>query len=131
MMTDPISDLLTRIRNALTMKRSEVVLPSSKMAKRIVDILKKEGFILDYAVQETDGRQHLALQLKYDASGSPLIEGLKRISKPGLRIYKAVSELPRVRGGLGIAIVSTSRGVLTCRHARKTGVGGEVICHVW
>ena len=126
-MTDPISDLLTRIRNALMVRRADVKLQSSRMGERIVGILKQRGFILDYAMSDQD----LVVKLKYDEAGLPVIEGIKRISKPGLRIYSGKSEFPKVMGGLGISIVSTSRGVMTGADAKKQGVGGEVLCTVW
>ena len=127
MMTDPISDLLTRIRNALMVRRADVKLQSSRMGERIVGILKQRGFIHDYAVSDKD----LVVKLKYDEAGLPVIEGIKRVSKPGLRIYSGKSEFPKVQGGLGISIVSTSRGVMTGADAKKQGVGGEVLCTVW
>jgi len=127
MMTDPISDLLTRIRNALMVRRADVKLNASRMGERIVGILKQRGFIHDYSLEEKD----LVVKLKYDELGAPVIEGIKRVSKPGLRIYSGKSEIPKVRGGLGISIVSTSRGVMTGADAKKQGVGGEVICTVW
>lgn len=127
MMTDPISDLLARIRNALMVRHADVKLRSSRMGGRIVDILKQRGFIHDYSFEEKD----LVVKLKYDEFGAPVIEGLKRVSKPGLRIYTGKSEIPSVQGGLGISIVSTSRGVMTGADAKKQGVGGEVICTVW
>ena len=127
MMTDPISDLLTRIRNALMVRRADVKLQSSRMGERILGILKQRGFIHDFARNDKD----LVVQLKYDTAGMPVIEGIKRVSKPGLRIYTGKSEIPKVQGGLGISIVSTSRGVMTGADAKKQGVGGEVICTVW
>lgn len=131
MMTDPIADMLARIRNGLMVGHDKVAVRSSKMAERIAGILKKTGFVEDFALEESADSKRLVLQMKYDESGEPVIEGLKRVSRPGLRIYSSKSELPRVRGGLGMAIVSTSRGVMTCEEARKMGVGGEVLCHVW
>jgi small subunit ribosomal protein S8 len=127
MMTDPISDLLTRIRNALMVRHADVTLRASRMGERIVGVLKQRGFIHDYSLNEKD----LVVKLKYDEAGLPVIEGIKRVSKPGLRIYTGKSEIPKVRGGLGISIVSTSRGVMTGADAKKQGVGGEVICTVW
>ena len=127
MMTDQISDLLTRIRNALMVRRSDVKLQTSRMGEHIVGILKQRGFIHDYSRDEKD----LVVKLKYDELGAPVIEGIKRVSKPGLRIYVGKSEIPKVQGGLGISIVSTSRGVMTGADARKQGVGGEVLCTVW
>lgn len=127
MMTDPISDLLTRIRNALMVRRADVKLNASRMGERIVGILKQNGFVHDYSLEDKD----LVVKLKYDELGAPVIEGMKRVSKPGLRIYTGKSEIPKVQGGFGISIVSTSRGVMTGADARKQGVGGEVICTVW
>ena len=127
MMTDPISDLLTRIRNALMVRRSDVRLRASRMGEHIVAILKQRGFIHDYSRDEKE----LLLKLKYDDLGAPVIEGMKRVRRPGLRVYTGKSQIPKVRGGIGISIVSTSHGVMTDSDARKQGVGGEVICAVW
>ncbi|MBH1989463.1 MAG: 30S ribosomal protein S8 [Myxococcaceae bacterium] len=127
MMTDPISDLLARIRNALMVRKTDVRLRPSRMGESILGILKARGFITDFAQED----QNLVVKLKYDEDGAPVIEGLQRVSKPGLRVYTGKSEIPSVRGGLGISIVSTSRGVMTGSDARKQGVGGEVICTVW
>ncbi len=127
MMTDPISDLLTRIRNALMVRRADVKLQASRMGERVLGIMKQRGFIHDYSLHEKD----LIVKLKYDEAGAPVIEGLKRVSKPGLRVYTGKSEIPTVQGGLGISIVSTSRGVMTGADAKKQGVGGEVLCTVW
>ena len=129
-MTDPISDMLTRIRNALLAHHQDVTIPGSKIKKRIAEILKEEGFIDDYN-WESDGRQGaIRIDLKWNKS-APAIEGLKRVSRPGQRTYVRAAEIPKVRNGLGIMIVSTSRGVMTDRAARKAGVGGELICSVW
>lgn len=131
MMTDPISDFLTRIRNALVMKHKSVRLPSSKMKLRIAQILKDEGYINDCRIED-DGKQGvLHVDLRYDGKGLPVIEGLQRVSRPGLRVYKSSSELPRVRGGIGMAVISTSRGVMPDRQARLDNVGGEVLCYIW
>lgn len=127
MMTDPISDLLARIRNALMVRKADVRLKPSRMGENILGILKARGFITDFGKEDQD----LVVKLKYDEAGIPVIEGLQRVSKPGLRVYTGKSEIPSVRGGLGISIVSTSRGVMTGSEARKQGVGGEVICTVW
>lgn len=130
-MTDPIADMLTRIRNALQARKEEVDIPSSNLKKRIAEVLKEEGFIKGFRVIP-DGKQGiLRVFLKYDEEGLPVISGLKRVSKPGRRIYVGKEEIPRVMGGLGIAILTTSRGVMTDKQARKIGVGGEVICYVW
>jgi small subunit ribosomal protein S8 len=131
MMTDPIADFLSRIRNALMAKHKTTAVPASKIKVRIAQILKDEGYIEDFRVEEDGPRQAIVLTLKYDDRQSPLIEGLNRISKPGLRRYSSVDELPRVRGGLGMAIVSTSKGVMTDQQARRDRVGGEVLCTVW
>ena len=128
-MQDPVADLLTRIRNAQAARHAEVSMPSSKQKRSILDVLVSEGYVAGY--QETaDAKPVLTIQLKY-VKGVPVIEEVKRISRPGLRIYKESSDLPKVRGGLGIAIVSTDKGMLTDRVARAQGVGGEVICTVF
>ncbi|NLM38484.1 MAG: 30S ribosomal protein S8 [Firmicutes bacterium] len=130
-MTDPIADMLTRIRNANSVKHESVDIPSSKLKVEIARILKDEGFIREYKVIE-DGKQGiLRIYLKYTPQKDQVIQGLKRISKPGLRVYANKDEVPRVLGGLGIAILSTSKGVITDKTARQEGVGGEVICYVW
>ena len=130
-MTDPIADMLTRIRNANTIKHETVDVPASNMKKELARILLEEGFIRGYDVIE-DGKQGIIrIQLKYGQAGEKVITGLKRISKPGMRVYAAKEELPKVLNGLGISIISTSKGILTDRQARKEGVGGEVICYVW
>lgn len=128
-MTDPIADMLTRIRNGLSAEKVEVKMPSSKLKQSIANVLKEEGYISDYSVQDIDGKKVLNVVLKY-YQGRPVIEHIKRISRPGLRIYKSTGELPKIMGGLGIAIVSTSAGVMTDRAARKAGHGGEVLCEV-
>ncbi|HHV72348.1 MAG TPA: 30S ribosomal protein S8 [Clostridia bacterium] len=130
-MTDPIADMLTRIRNANTVYHEYVDMPSSKMKRAIAEILKEEGFIKEYEIIP-DGKQGiLRIYLKYGANKEKVITGLKRISKPGLRVYVQKDEVPRVLGGLGIAVISTSKGVITDKRARELGVGGEVICYVW
>ena len=128
-MSDPIADMLTRIRNAQAVEKAAVAMPSSKVKVAIAKVLKDEGYIEDFAVRGEAGKPELELQLKYHA-GRPVIERIERVSKPGLRIYKGAEELPRVMNGLGVAIVSTSSGVMTDRHARAKGVGGEVLCVV-
>ena len=129
--TDPIADLLTRIRNANTQKHETVDCPSSKMKVAIVDILANEGYIKGYQIIE-DGKQNvIRMTLKYSPSGERVISGLKRVSKPGLRYYASAEEMPRVLKGLGTAIVSTSKGVMTDKEARKEHIGGEVLCFVW
>ncbi|WP_089609482.1 30S ribosomal protein S8 [Dehalobacterium formicoaceticum] len=130
-MTDPIADFLTRIRNANTVYNDKVEIPASKMKQGMADILKEEGFIKDVEFIE-DGKQGvLRLYLKYGSNREKVISGLKRISKPGLRVYARRDQVPRVLGGLGIAIVSTSRGLMTDKNARKEGLGGEIICYIW
>src|SRR6266516_5002528 len=128
-MTDPISDMLTRIRNAQMAEKATVQMPSSKVKVAIAKVLKDEGYIEGFAVAGEQAMQRLEIALKYYA-GRPVIEKIERVSKPGLRIYKGKDDIPRVMNGLGIAIVSTSRGLMTDRKARATGVGGEVICIV-
>ena len=130
MMTDPIADMLTRIRNANALKYETVKMPSSKMKVEIAKILKEEGFIVDYKVKGTT-KKELSISLKYASDGTRVISGLKRISKPGLRVYAEADKLPRVLKGLGIAIISTPKGLLTDAEARKANVGGEVLCYVW
>ena len=130
-MTDPIADMLTRIRNANMVKHETVDVPASNMKKELARILLEEGFIRGYDVIE-DGKQGIIrIQLKYGQAGEKVITGLKRISKPGMRVYAAKEELPKVLNGLGISIISTSKGLLTDKQARNEGVGGEVICYVW
>jgi small subunit ribosomal protein S8 len=128
-MTDPIADMLTRIRNAQLAEKATVQMPSSGVKAAIARVLKDEGYIEDFAVVGEDARKQLEIVLKYYA-GRPVIEKIERVSKPGLRIYRRKDDMPRVMNGLGIAIVSTSRGVMTDRRARATGVGGEVLCIV-
>jgi small subunit ribosomal protein S8 len=128
-MSDPIADMLTRIRNAQGVQKTTVVMPSSKVKVAIANVLKDEGYIEDYVVSQADGKSELKIGLKYYA-GRPVIERLERISRPGLRIYKGKDDIPQVMNGLGVAIVSTPKGVMTDRKARATGVGGEVICYV-
>jgi small subunit ribosomal protein S8 len=128
-MSDPIADMLTRIRNAQSAEKASVVVPSSKVKVSIAKVLKDEGYIDDFAVRDNDGKPFLEIGLKYYA-GRPVIERIERVSRPGLRIYKPAKEIPEVMNGLGVAIVSTSQGVMTDRKARATGVGGEVLCIV-
>jgi small subunit ribosomal protein S8 len=128
-MTDPIADMLTRIRNAQQVGKTTVSMPASKLKASIAQVLKDEGYIDGFVEQPNDGKPQLEISLKYYA-GSPVIEKIERVSRPGLRIYRGRDDLPKVMNGLGVAIVSTSRGVMTDRKARATGVGGEVICIV-
>ena len=132
-MTDPIADMLTRVRNANTAMHDEVKMPSSKKKEALAAILKKEGYIEDYAVTANGDRpgSTLTVTLKYSPERIRTISGLRRVSKPGLRVYKPANEVPRVLGGLGVAVVSTSQGLMTDREARKRNVGGEVLCFVW
>ena len=128
-MSDPIADMLTRIRNAQLAEKLSVAMPSSRVKASIAQVLKDEGYIEDFKVRDEDGKSTLEIALKYYA-GEPVIEKIERISRPGLRIYKGRDDIPRIMNGLGIAIVSTSKGVMTDRKARATGIGGEVLCIV-
>jgi small subunit ribosomal protein S8 len=128
-MSDPIADMLTRIRNAQRIEKADVVMPSSKLKVSIAQVLADEGYIDGFKVEANDGKPELRIGLKYYA-GRPVIERLERVSRPGLRIYKSRDAIPQVMNGLGVAIVSTSRGVMTDRRARTQGVGGEVLCYV-
>ncbi len=130
-MTDPIADMLTRIRNAQAASKESASLPSSKKLVDIARVLKEEGFIASYEIIDGQPRATLKINLKYGPNGEKTIRGIKRISKPGLRIYAGKDKLPRVLGGLGLAIVSTSKGLLADRDAREAGVGGEIIAYVW
>ena len=129
--TDPIADLLTRIRNANQMRYNEVVVPSSNVKLRIVEILKSEGYIENYKVEKNDVQDNIVITLKYGKNKERVISGLKRISKPGLRVYAKAEEVPVVLNGLGISIVSTSKGIMTGKEARKENLGGEVLAYVW
>jgi small subunit ribosomal protein S8 len=131
MLTDPVADYLTRIRNANIAFHDTVEIPASRMKKALTEILKQEGFIRGFELVD-DGKQgKIRIYLKYGKGKERVITGLKRISKPGLRVYVGKDEIPRVLGGLGIAILSTSKGIMTDKEARKQGVGGEVICYIW
>ena len=129
MMTDPIADLLTRIRNAHHAEKIALTMPGSKIKSALAKVLKDEGYIESFDTATEDGKPVLTIKLKY-YEGAPVIEQIHRISKPGLRVYKSAEELPKINGGLGIAIVSTSKGIMTDRAARTAGVGGEVLCSV-
>jgi len=129
--SDPIADMLTRIRNATMVRSERVEMPGSRIKKAIAQILKDEGYIRDYDWQNQDGQPVLRLYLKYGPDRERVINGLRRISKPGLRVYVKKEEVPRVLGGLGIAILSTPQGLMTDRAAREQGVGGEVLCYIW
>ncbi len=128
-MTDPIADFLTRIRNGQRSGKTEVGMPASRIKLALAKVLKDEGYIEDYAVAANDGKSTLTLRLKY-YQGRPVIDRLERVSRPGLRVYKGKDDLPRILGGMGVAIVSTSRGVMTDREARAAGHGGEILCIV-
>lgn len=129
--TDPIADMLTRIRNANTVNHDRVEIPGSKIKKAVAQILKDEGFIKDFEWVADDKQGVLRVYLKYGPQKCKVISGLRRISKPGLRVYAGKGEVPRVLGGLGVAILSTSKGIMTDRQARAAGVGGEVLCYIW
>lgn len=131
MTTDPIADMLTRIRNALTAKHETVEIPASKIKVNIAEILKKEGYIADYEVIESGVQSAIKITLKYAGKNKKVITGLKRISKPGLRVYCESTKIPSVLNGMGIAILSTSQGVMTDKEAREAGCGGEVLAYVW
>jgi len=129
--TDPIADLLTRIRNANQMRYNEVVVPSSNIKLEIVKILKNEGYIANYKVEKDQVQDNIVITLKYGKNKERVISGLKRISKPGLRVYAKAEEIPTVLNGLGISIVSTSKGIMTGKEARKENLGGEVLAYIW
>jgi small subunit ribosomal protein S8 len=129
--TDPIADMLTRIRNASLARHRELTLPSSRMKREIARILVEEGFVESFSTTQDGIQEMLVLQLKYVEGRTPVVSGLKRISKPGLRVYARKTEIPRVLGGLGLVVLSTSRGVMTGQQARKLNLGGEVLCYVW
>ena len=131
LITDPIADMLTRIRNALTAKHEDVLVPASTVKKAIAEILLDEGYLKSYDIREDGVAKYIHIDLKYGPNKQRVITGLKRISKPGLRIYARKDQLPKVLNGLGIAIISTSRGIMTDREARKQGVGGEVLAYIW
>ena len=130
-MTDPIADMLTRIRNALIVKHDVVEVPASNMKKEIARLLLQEGYISSYEIVEQEVQNKIVITLKYGPNGEKVINGLKRVSKPGLRIYAGHDELPKVLGGLGVAIISTPKGVMTDKEARKSNHGGEVLAYVW
>lgn len=133
-MTDPISDMLARIRNGLTAGYSQVTMPSSKMRAAIAGILKEEGFIEDYQVTDDHPQPNLVIDMKYVGERKerhPVIREMKRVSRPGQRIYRGASDMPWVKSGMGVAIVSTSKGVMTAQKARRMGIGGEVLCFIW
>jgi small subunit ribosomal protein S8 len=131
MLTDPIADMLTRIRNGLQARHPAVTMPSSKLKVAVAEVLRDEGYIQGFQELEESPQKKLRIELKYVDKNVPVVTGIKRVSKPGLRVYSGATEMPRVYGGLGVAIVSTSKGVMSGRRARRMGVGGEVLCHVW
>ena len=129
--SDPIADMLTRIRNAIMARHDSVLIPASKMKLSITKIFKAEGFINDYEVVKGKPHRMIKLQLKYDDKNQPVLSGLERVSKPGLRVYAGSKEIPRFYGGLGVAIISTPKGVMTGHQAWREGIGGELLCYVW
>jgi small subunit ribosomal protein S8 len=130
-MSDPVADMLTRIRNASLVRRERVEIPGSQLKRAMAEIMKREGYIRDFEWVAGNPENKIRIHLRYGPRKEQVIHGLKRVSKPGLRVYAAKDKLPRVLGGLGVAIVSTSRGVMTDREARELGLGGEVICQIW
>ncbi len=129
--SDPIADMLTRIRNAIMVRHDSVLIPASRMKLSITRILKAEGFINDYEVLRGKSHRVIKIHLKYDDKNQPVLSGLERVSKPGLRVYAGRKEIPRIHGGLGIAIVSTPEGVMTGHQAWRQGIGGELLCYMW
>ena len=130
-MTDPIADMLTRIRNALQAGHPQVAVPGSRIKTEIARILKQEGFISEFSTKKDDRQGQLNMELRYDSDNKGIILGIERVSKPGRRVYRGRDDLPQVLNGLGVAVISTSQGVMTDAQARKRGVGGEVLCRVW
>jgi small subunit ribosomal protein S8 len=131
MMTDPIADMLARIRNAGMAKHPELVIPASNTKLAIARVLVETGFLEDVRVEAREGRATLVVRMRYDDDGQPLVDGLKRVSRPGRRVYVGHEKIPRVRNGLGVAVISTSKGILSDRAAREASIGGEVLCEVW
>ena len=131
MMTDPIADMLTRVRNAVRIERPHVEMPSSKVKRGVAEVLKREGYIWDFQVEEQEPVEQLRLELKYGPNGERVIRHIKRVSRPGRRVYSKAKDLRPVLNGLGISVISTSRGVISDREARQRNVGGEVLCEVW
>jgi len=129
--SDPIADMLTRMRNAIMVRHDSVSIPSSKMKLAIANILKEEGFIKDYELLKDKTHKNIKVQLRYTGKNQPMVIGLERISKPGLRVYVEKNEIPRVYGGMGIAIVSTPKGIMTGKQAWRQGIGGELLCYIW
>ncbi len=130
-MSDPLADMLTRIRNALMVRFDSVEIPGSKLKQGVAEILKQEGYIRDYQVAREGVRSTITIDLKYDEHNQAVITGLKRVSKPGRRVYVSHDQIPKVMSGLGVAVISTSTGIVTDREARRQKVGGEVLCHIW
>jgi small subunit ribosomal protein S8 len=128
---DPIGDMLTRVRNAIIVRHDSVLVPASKIKLAVIKILREEGFIKDYEVVRGKPHRTIKIHLRYDEKNQPVMTGLERISKPGLRVYTQNTEIPRVYGGMGIAILSTPKGVMTGQLAKKNGVGGEILCYIW
>jgi small subunit ribosomal protein S8 len=131
MMTDPIADMLTRIRNAGRARHAETSCPSSKMRLAIAKLLQQEGFLAGVRVEAREGHARLVLGLRYGADGQPMIDGIRRVSSPGRRVYVSAGKIPKVRSGLGVAVLSTSKGIVSDRDARAQGIGGEYVCEVW
>jgi len=131
MLTDPIADMLARIRNAARVHHPQVTCPSSRLKLGVAKVLKDEGYVTDAHVEAREGKPHLVLELRYRDDGSSVIDGIRRVSKPGCRVYVGVREIPRVRNGMGVAVLSTPKGVISDRTAREASVGGEVLCEVW
>ncbi len=130
-MTDPIADMLTRVRNANTAYKDEVELPASRLKEEIARVLQREGYVLGYRIEGEDPKRQLVVEMKYGPERERTISGIKRVSRPGRRVYANRDRLPRVMGGLGVAILSTSQGLMTDKQAARAGIGGEVLCHVW
>ena len=130
-MTDPIADMLTRIRNAITARKAKVLVPHSKLKRQIADLLVEEGYIVSVREEKGEAQGTIVLELRYDVNSRNAIEGIRRVSRPGQRSYKRKDQLPRVRSGLGVAILTTSKGIMTDRQARKAGLGGELLCEIW
>lgn len=128
---DPIADMLTRIRNAISTRKADVVVPYSKFKHNLAKVIQEEGWIKTFDVKDEGKLKHLVIQLKYSTDGEPVISGIKRVSTPGQRIYKGNSELPKIMGGMGTTVVSTSRGLMSDKVARKQKVGGEIVCQIW
>lgn len=131
MINDLISDYLARIRNALIVQRKSVITKNSKILKKITEILKINGYVQSYEVKQKSNEEILIIYLKYDTLNISIIDGLKRISKPGLRVYVSARDIPSVLGGIGLAVISTSYGIMTCKEAKKKNIGGEILCYIW